>query len=112
MGTILASTSVNSSLRKYGLAANTSALEVRLSRSSLRALAEVFSPLDSSADTSPYQSCSIRNSASRVRAWSPDQLRAWLEARGFEEVRVSGKLDDPDAAATGEDVFASMRVRG
>ena len=40
------------------------------------------------------------------------ERRDWLEARGFEQVRVSGKLDDPDAPAPGEDVFASMLVSG
>jgi SAM-dependent methyltransferase len=54
----------------------------------------------------------LLHSSSRVRAWDPEELRAWLEARGFEQVRVSGRLGDPDAPAPGEDVFASMRVRG
>jgi len=49
---------------------------------------------------------------SRVRAWSPDELQQWLKARGFDRVRVSGKLNDPEQSSTGEDVFASMRVPG
>lgn len=47
--------------------------------------------------------------ASRLRSWDPDELRAWLAARGLADVRVSGRLDDPDAPVTGEDVFASAR---
>ena len=47
--------------------------------------------------------------ASRLRSWDVEELRAWLVARGLERVRVSGKIDDPDAPATSEDVFASAR---
>jgi SAM-dependent methyltransferase len=47
---------------------------------------------------------------SRVRAWSAGELRSWLEARGFAEVRLSGRLDDPGSEPQGEDVFACMRV--
>jgi len=58
----------------------------------------------------PEATEALLHRSSRVRAWSPDELRAWLEARGFDQVRVSGRLDDPEAPAPGEDVFASMRV--
>jgi SAM-dependent methyltransferase len=60
--------------------------------------------------TGPESTEALLHRTSRVRAWSPDELHSWLEARGFEQVRVSGKLDDPDAPPPGEDVFASMRV--
>ena len=50
--------------------------------------------------------------ASRLRSWDVEELRAWLAARGLEQVRVSGRIDDPDAPATSEDVFASARFAG
>lgn len=49
---------------------------------------------------------------SLLRSWDPAELAAWLEARGLAGVRVSGKLDEPEAPVTGEDVFASSRVPG
>jgi SAM-dependent methyltransferase len=48
--------------------------------------------------------------ASRVRSWDPDEVTEWLRTRGFVDVRISGKLDDPDAPVTSEDVFVSARV--
>jgi SAM-dependent methyltransferase len=47
--------------------------------------------------------------ATRVRSWDPGELRRWLESAGFADVRVGGRLDDPAAPATGEDVFAVAR---
>jgi glycine/sarcosine N-methyltransferase len=47
---------------------------------------------------------------SRVRAWDPAELGAWFAERGFEDVRVSGSLGDPDVPPRGEDVFVSMRT--
>jgi len=40
-----------------------------------------------------------------VRVWDPDGLRATLLGAGMSEVAVSGRLGDPDAPVTGEDVF-------
>jgi SAM-dependent methyltransferase len=48
--------------------------------------------------------------ASLVRLWSPDGLAAWWRERGFEDVRVSGRLDDPQTPALSEDVFVSCRA--
>jgi SAM-dependent methyltransferase len=48
--------------------------------------------------------------ASRLRSWDPVELTEWLRARGFADVRISGKLDDPEAPVTSEDVFAIARV--
>ena len=48
--------------------------------------------------------------AHRVRAWSPALLRRWFTEEGFEHVRVSGRLDDPEVAPSGEDVFVDART--
>ena len=48
----------------------------------------------------------------RVRAWDPAELAEWLANRGFEGVRVSGSLADPEVVPRGEDVFATMRLPG
>lgn len=46
---------------------------------------------------------------STMRVWSPEGLqRCFLDA-GFEEVSVSGRLGDPDAPVSGEDVFVHAR---
>lgn len=42
---------------------------------------------------------------STMRVWSPEGLARWFTAAGFAEVRVSGRLDDPDATPVTEDVF-------
>lgn len=52
----------------------------------------------------------LLHSVTRVRAWTPDELAAWLAQVGFEDVRVSGSLADPGVEPSGEDVFASARV--
>ena len=48
--------------------------------------------------------------ATRVRAWTPSELRKWFETAGFEDVTVSGRMDDPGAEVQGEDVFVGARV--
>ncbi|MDA1263928.1 MAG: methyltransferase domain-containing protein [Planctomycetota bacterium] len=45
----------------------------------------------------------------RLRVWSPDELVQFFTAAGFDEVRVSGAIDDPGAPVSGEDVFLSAR---
>jgi hypothetical protein len=50
--------------------------------------------------------------ATRVRSWDGEELRRWLERAGFAGARVGGRLDDPEAAATGEDVFAVAQRMG
>ena len=60
----------------------------------------------------PEASEVLLHRANRVRAWRPDELRGWLTDHGFDEVKVSARLDDPDVAPQGEDVFATMRVPG
>lgn len=52
----------------------------------------------------------LHHGASRVRSWDPVELADWLRARGFADVAVSGRLDDPRAPVTSEDVFASART--
>jgi SAM-dependent methyltransferase len=47
--------------------------------------------------------------ASLSRVWDPGELGAWWRAHGFEDVRVSASLSDPDAALRGEDVFVHAR---
>ena len=64
------------------------------------------------AGSAPEAAEALLHRVSRVRAWSPGELEAWLSAQGFEDVRVSGRLDDPSSPPRGEDVFASMRVPG
>jgi len=51
----------------------------------------------------------LTHRASRVRAWQPEELGAWFRNAGFESVAVSGRLDDPTAVVTSEDVFVSAR---
>lgn len=46
---------------------------------------------------------------STMRVWSPEELARWFTAAGFAEVRVSGRLDDPEATPASEDVFVSAR---
>lgn len=52
----------------------------------------------------------LHHGATRVRAWSPDELGAWFQAQGFHAVRTCGRLDDPQAAPTGEDLVLEARV--
>lgn len=49
----------------------------------------------------------LHHGATRVRAWSPEELERWLGARGWSDARVSSRLDDPAASPTTEDVYAS-----
>jgi len=60
---------------------------------------------DSSADEPE----ALHHGASAHRVWLPDELAARFEAEGFGEVRVSGRIDDPDVPPPGEDVFLSAR---
>lgn len=46
-----------------------------------------------------------------VRVWEPAELVDWLEARGWDAVRVGGRLDEPAAPPTSEDVFVEARAR-
>ena len=39
------------------------------------------------------------------RVWKPEELAAWLNAQGLEDVRVGAKLARPDEPPQGEDVF-------
>lgn len=49
----------------------------------------------------------LHHGASRVRAWTPDELRLFFEHAGFRDVRVHAKLDDRESAPSGEDVYVS-----
>jgi len=40
-----------------------------------------------------------------IRAWSPASLEVAAAAAGFQDVRISGSLGDPDVSPQGEDVF-------
>ena len=60
-----------------------------------------------SEDESPE---ALLHGATPHRVWLPDELAARLDAEGFAQVRVSGRLDDPEVAPAGEDVFASARI--
>jgi len=62
------------------------------------------------ASAGPDGAEALIHRATRVRAWDPSELAEWLARRGFEEVRVSGSLADPQVAPRGEDVFATARV--
>ena len=46
----------------------------------------------------------------RWRVWSPATLEANFLAAGFDEVRASARIDDPDAATTGEDIYLHARL--
>lgn len=48
----------------------------------------------------------------RARVWAPDELARWLADAGFEGVTVSGRMDDPAAPVTSEDVFVGARRSG
>lgn len=61
---------------------------------------------DASGATAPE---ALVHTTSRVRAWAPDELAAAFTTAGFERVRVSGRIDDPAASVTGEDVFLFAR---
>ncbi|MHC4222656.1 MAG: class I SAM-dependent methyltransferase [Planctomycetota bacterium] len=45
-----------------------------------------------------------------MRVWSPESLSRTFTEAGFEEVSVSGRMDDPAAPATTEDVFLHARA--
>ncbi len=47
--------------------------------------------------------------AHRVRVWSPTQLSATFTVAGFDEVQVSGSIEDPLVEPTTEDVFVHAR---
>ena len=64
------------------------------------------------ATAGPEDGEALIHRVTRVRAWDPAELGAWLTERGFERVRVSARLEDPDTPPRGEDVFASMCVPG
>ena len=66
-----------------------------------------MSVLAGEADQEPE---ALLHRANRVRAWGPDELTAWLEEAGFVDVTVSGRMDDPGAEVTGEDVFVGART--
>jgi hypothetical protein len=40
-----------------------------------------------------------------MRAWSARELAQTFTRAGFVDVRVSGSLEDPDAAPTTEDIY-------
>lgn len=65
---------------------------------------------DSSSVDERGEAEALVHRVSRMRSWDPGELRAWLAARGFVDVAVSGRLDDREAEPTSEDVFASARV--
>jgi len=44
------------------------------------------------------------------RSWSVEELRARLLAGGFSDVKISGKLGEPDVAPTSEDIFVHARA--
>ncbi len=52
----------------------------------------------------------LLHKSTRIRAWSPASLRTALDAAGFEDVRISASLADPDAAPKSEDVFIHARA--
>lgn len=54
----------------------------------------------------------LHHNATRVRVWDPDELAAWLAANGFERARAGGKLEDPEAPWTSEDVYVEARTGG
>jgi SAM-dependent methyltransferase len=54
----------------------------------------------------------LHHGATCMREWSADALSAWLGARGFADVRVAGRMDDPNAPPATEDVFATARRPG
>ena len=47
----------------------------------------------------------LLHEVTRWRVWSPETLAASFRSAGFEPVRVSASLGDPDAPPAGEDVF-------
>ena len=61
-------------------------------------------------ESGPAGARALLHSASRVRVWSAAELTNWATARGFAEVRVSARLDDPSAPPQSEDVFLSARA--
>lgn len=60
-------------------------------------------------DTRAPEREALHHGATCMREWAADELAAWLAGRGFVDVRVSGRLDDPSAPAPTEDVFATAR---
>jgi SAM-dependent methyltransferase len=51
----------------------------------------------------------LHHGASRVRAWTPEELARFFAGAGFAEVDVRARLGEPHSAPTGEDVFVSAR---
>jgi len=51
------------------------------------------------------ESEALLHRTSRMREWNPDELERWFTDRGLVDVRVGGRLDDPEAPPAGEDVF-------
>lgn len=49
----------------------------------------------------------LHHGATRVRAWSPEELAHFFEHAGFRDVRVHARLEDRNSSPTGEDVFVS-----
>jgi len=47
----------------------------------------------------------VLHRSGRSRSWSAEELRVRLLAGGFDDVKVSGKLGEPDNVPAGEDVF-------
>lgn len=60
-------------------------------------------------DTRASDREALHHGATCMRDWAADEFANWLAARGFVDVHVSGRLDDPSAPALTEDVFASAR---
>ncbi|MCK6570189.1 methyltransferase domain-containing protein [Myxococcota bacterium] len=58
-------------------------------------------------DTKAAEREAVHHGATCMREWAADELATWLAGRGFVDVRVSGRLDDPSAPAPTEDVFAT-----
>jgi SAM-dependent methyltransferase len=52
----------------------------------------------------------LLHTASPHRVWLPDELAERLTSEGFERVRVSGRLDDPEVPPQTEDVFVSAHA--
>jgi hypothetical protein len=52
----------------------------------------------------------LHHGATRVRVWDPEELASWFRAGGFHDVRVSGRLGEPEAPLTSEDIFLEART--
>jgi SAM-dependent methyltransferase len=56
-------------------------------------------------DAGAAERAALLHEVTRWRVWSPETLSASFRSAGFEPVRVSASLGDPDAPPAGEDVF-------